>query len=383
MSEKRKDNKGRVLKAGESQRANGTYMYRYSSYNGVRKSVYAKTLEELRKKEDQLVADRVVGFLGNEVRITVSELIERLLSIKTNVKPMTMEAYRRNLNGIKKTPLSKMLITEVTQYDAKYWCISMHESGKAYYTVDNYRCFLRMAFDFAVENDWVKKNPFTFRTSSVIPETRRKTREGLTPKQQKEYFEVLKIFSKRKWYVQIVILVETGIRIGELCGLTISDINFEEGYIDINKQVYKDEHGERHVGSLKTASAARKIPMSPAAREALREAIAMRSRLKIERVIEGHSGFIFINQFGKPLVSGNLEAAMNRLQTKYEELYGNVPKVVPHTLRHTFCTNMIRAGMDTKSVQYLMGHATAEVTLNVYTHFKFEDVKKAFEAAVL
>ena len=93
-----------------------------------------------------------------------------------------------------------------------------------YYTVDNYRCFLRMAFDFAVENDWVKKNPFTFRTSSVIPEARRKTREGLTPKQQKEYFEVLKIFSKRKWYVQIVILVETGIRIGELCGLSLIHI---------------------------------------------------------------------------------------------------------------------------------------------------------------
>lgn len=122
--------------------------------------------------------------------------------------------------------------------------------------------------------------------------------------------------------------------------------------------------------------------MTHAAREAFQEAVAMRSYPKIEKMIDGHTGFLFINQYGEPLVSGNLEAAMNRLQKKYEECYGKVPKVVPHTLRHTFCTNMIRAGLDAKSVQYLMGHATAEITLNVYTHFKFEDVKRAFEAAI-
>lgn len=382
MSEKRKDKNGRVLKAGESQRANGTYMYRYSSYNGVRKTVYAKTLEELRKKEDQITADRVIGYMGNDVRMTVVELIERLLSIKTNVKPATMEAYRHNLNGVKRMTLGNMLISGVTLYDAKLWCISLHKEGKLYSTIENYRCFLSMAFDFAMENDWVRKNPFKFRVASVLPDKRR-TREALTPTQQKEYFETAQMFLKRSWYIQLVILVETGVRVGELCGLTIADINFKEGYIDINKQLYKDEHGKRHVGTLKSASAARKIPMSPSAREAFNEAIAMRQHPKIEKMIDGHTGFLFINQYGDPLVSGNLEAAMRRLQLKYEEYFSNAPRVTPHILRHTFCTNMIRAGVDTKSVQYLMGHSTADTTLNVYTHFSFEDAKKSFEAAGL
>ena len=75
----------------------------------------------------------------------------------------------------------------------------------------------------------------------------------------------------------------------------------------------------------------------------------------------------------------HLENYMRLMQRKYVKLYGNtLPTVSPHVLRHTFCTNAQQAMLDVKSLQYIMGHSTASVTLDVYTHSDFESAERAF-----
>lgn len=105
---------------------------------------------------------------------------------------------------------------------------------------------------------------------------------------------------------------------------------------------------------------------------------------KVEMMVDGYSGFLFLDKLGRPKVAMHLENYMRNFAKRYRKAFTTrMPKVTPHVLRHTFCTNMQRAGIDVKSLQYLMGHSNASVTLDVYTHTDFEMVKEAFARAVV
>ena len=96
-------------------------------------------------------------------------------------------------------------------------------------------------------------------------------------------------------------------------------------------------------------------------------------------IIDGCSGFIFLDKDEKPKVAMHLQNYMRCMQKKFEKLYGPcIPHVTPHVLRHTFCTNLQQAGIDVKSLQYLMGHSNVSVTLDVYTHTDSDFAEHAF-----
>ena len=104
---------------------------------------------------------------------------------------------------------------------------------------------------------------------------------------------------------------------------------------------------------------------------AFRRVLENRGSPKVEMMVDGYSGFLFLDKDERPKVAMHLE--------KYIKMYGNtMPTVSPHVLRHTFCTNAQQAMLDVKSLQYIMGHSTARVTLDVYTHSDFESAERAF-----
>ena len=79
----------------------------------------------------------------------------------------------------------------------------------------------------------------------------------------------------------------------------------------------------------------------------------------------------------------HLQNHLRELRKKYKQLYGmEPPKVTPHVLRHTFCTHMQQAGIDVKTLQYLMGHSDITVTLGVYSHTDYDTVESKFRDAV-
>ena len=93
-------------------------------------------------------------------------------------------------------------------------------------------------------------------------------------------------------------------------------------------------------------------------------------------VIDGYSVFLFINRNGNPQVAVNYEAVFRKLVDKYNSKHEEpLPKITPHVCRHTYCSNQARAGMNPKTLQYLMGHSDIGVTLNTYTHIKYDDAK--------
>ena len=102
MSEKRKDSKGRVLKDGESQRANGTYDYRYTDIHKKRRCIYAKSLTELRKKEEELWRDLADGIDYAAGEMTVADLVDRYMNLKRGLKPKINPYMRFSQKGASK-----------------------------------------------------------------------------------------------------------------------------------------------------------------------------------------------------------------------------------------------------------------------------------------
>lgn len=127
----------------------------------------------------------------------------------------------------------------------------------------------------------------------------------------------------------------------------------------------------------KTESGVRFVPMTKEVAECFRKILMKREKPAIEKMIDGYSGFIFLDEYGNPIPAYYWEKRMQRICKKYNSIYKvQMPKVTPHVCRHTFCSNMAKAGMNPKTLRYIMGHADISVTLNTYTHVNFEDAKQ-------
>ena len=102
-----------------------------------------------------------------------------------------------------------------------------------------------------------------------------------------------------------------------------------------------------------------------------------RNAPKVEKFIDGYSGFLFYDKNGMPLVAMHWQHRFNRMVKRYNEIYRvQMPNITPHICRHTYCLNMAKSGISVKTLQYLMGHTDIAVTMNVYTHISFNDTEE-------
>jgi len=379
LAEKRKDSKGRVLKDGESQRKNGTYDFRYTDIHQKRRCIYAKTLTELRKKEEEVRRDIADGIDYAAGEITVAELVDRYINLKRGLKQNSMRAYGSAINRIHNDPFGQRKVKSVKLSDAKGWFVALHDNGIKQNTIGVLQSVIRPAFEMAVDDDMIRKNPFKFKLSDVVPNDAY-VRDALTKAQQERYLQFIQDCGRGNYYDDIVILMGTGLRVSELYGLTKADIDFERRCIHVRRQLCRTAEKPYFITGPKTRSGIRTVPMTDTVYMAFKRVLKERETPKVELLIDGCSGFLFLDKDGKPKVAMHLENYMRGIQQKYVKLHGNtMPKVTPHVLRHTFCTDVQQAGLDVKSLQYLMGHSTASVTLDVYTHSNYDSVEKAFE----
>ena len=243
---------------------------------------------------------------------------------------------------------------------------------------------LQSSFSYVVQEaiivirDIIRKNPFKFKLSDVVPKDAY-VRDALTKEQQEKYLQFVQDCGGN-YYDDIVILLGTGLRVSELYGLTRADIDFDRRCIHVRRQLCRTAEKPYFVTPPKTKSGIRNVPMTDAVYMALMRVVKARTAPKVELLVDGYSGFLFLDKSGMPKVAMHLENYMRGLQARFEKAYGKpVPRITPHVLRHTFCTNVQQAGLDVKSLQYLMGHSNASVTLDVYTHSSFDSVERAFE----
>lgn len=380
MSEKRRDNRGRILRPGEGQRPNLTYFFRYHGSGDKKKwnYAYAPTLEELRKKEEAIQRDLMDGIDYSGGEITVSELVDRYINLRRGLKENSMRAYGSAIARVHNDPFGQRKIKSVKLSDAKGWFVSLHDEGLKQNTISVIQSVVRPAFEMAVDDDMIRKNPFKFKLSDVVPNDAY-VRKALTKAQQERYLQFIRDYGQGNYYDDIVILLGTGLRVSELYGLARSDIDFERRCIHVQRQLCRTADKPYFVAPPKTQSGFRSIPMTDTVYMAFKRVVERRGAPSVEMMIDGCTGFLFLDKDGRPKVAMHLENYMRRMQKRYIKLYGKtIPNVTPHVLRHTFCTNAQQALLDVKSLQYVMGHSTASVTLDVYTHSDYDSAEKAF-----
>lgn len=374
MSEKRKDNRGRILRTGESQRKDGTYQYRYADIFGTRRYIYDADLHKLREKEAEIHKYLDQGLDYANGKMTVIELYEQYIDTKRNTRENTKKSYAYVIKMLHNDTFGRKEISKVKTLDVKKWLIKLHDSGLSYGTLNMLKVVLGGAFKMACEENIILKNPCAFPLSSIISNDANK-KEVLSLEQQKEFLSFVRGDAwGSKCYDVIVVLLNTGMRIGELSGLTINDVDFERRRIKIDHQLqYYDDKGYT-VEKVKSKSGNRMIPMSDVVYESLKR--ILNNRKQIER---GFEDYVFLNRNGRPINRTAFTASLRQIRKRYNKIhqYDPLPNITPHTFRHMFCSNMVNANMNAKTLQYIMGHADISVTLNVYSHIDYDTVEKS------
>lgn len=384
--ERRKDNKKRVLKEGEYQRANGTFEFKWRDKMGKRHSVYAKTLDELREKELDILRDTLDGINVDVKNLTINDLYVKWKTLKKGLKDNTFSNYKYSYEQFVEPKFGKIKLTELKRTDVRaFYNYLADERHIKVNSIDCIHTVLHQVLELAVEDDYLRYNP----SDNALKELKRAhnrdddKRRALTLEEQ-QIFEGFLASSPRyaHWQPIFTVMLWTGMRVGELTGLRWEDVDFEENTISVNHTLVYFSRGKQNgctfaVNTPKTEAGKRTIPMLPKVKEAFLNEKAYQEEVGItcKAEVNGFSNFIFVNRFGNVQHQGTLNKALKRIirDCNYElldERGGKEITMLPdfsnHSLRHTFTTRMCEAGVNIKAMQDILGHADVETTLGIY-----------------
>ena len=387
MNDKRRDSKNRILRTGESQDPDGRYKYRFWDIDGKRKTIYSWRLvstdeipygkrdqKALRDQEKEICRDLNDDILVESSDFTVLRLVQRYTSLRIGIKPTTRAGYNTVIHLLEKDPFGHKPVKKVRLSDAKAWLVKLQQvDRKSFSTIHTIRGVVRPAFQMAVDDDFIRKNPFEFQ---LVPLLFNDTgsREAISNQQEKTFLDFVKNDAHFcRYYDGIYILFKTGLRISEFTGLTISDLDMEKRLINVNHQLQR-VGTDIYISTTKTNAGTRILPMAEDVYETFKRILKKRPKMKVEPMIDGYSGFLFFDKDGHPMVGLHWEHYFKFAINKYNRLHRvQLPRITPHVCRHTYCSNMAKLGMNPKVLQYLMGHSDISITLNTYTHLKLED----------
>ena len=388
MKEKRRDSRGRILHTGESQRTDGRYLFKYTDAFGKTQYVFSWKLvptdttpkgkrekPSLRELEQQIRRDIEDGIDSTGKKMTLCQLYAKQNAQRANVKKSTQSQRKQLARLLKEDKLGSRTIDSIKPSDAKEWALRMKENGFSYNTINNHKRSLKASFYIAIQDDYVRKNPFDFKLSEVI-ENDTKAKTALTEEQELALLSFIRKDNVyHKYYDEVLILLKTGLRISEFCGLTVMDVDFKNEVVHINHQLIKSKEQGYYIETPKTKSGIRQVPLSEETIQAFQRVIKNRPKRKpIE--IDGYADFLFLNQNGNPKVAVEYNLLFTRMVRKYNKHHEiPLPHITPHMLRHTFCTKLAQKNMNPKDLQYIMGHASINITMDWYAHSSIENAK--------
>lgn len=398
MPEKRFDKKHRLLKKGETQRADGYYTYRWTSRNGKRHSVTARTLEELREKEEGIIKDTADGIRAENKNVTLDDMFHLWSKLKRGLKGNTYQNYCYMYRTFVSPEIGKLRIATLRKSDLKAFYNSlMDDKNLKIATVDNIHTVLHQVLEVAVEDRYMRTNL----SDNLLKELRQSRnigqehRKALTVPEQELFLNYLRRENTpyHHWYPVFSVMANTGLRVGEVTGLRWEDVDFEENLIQVNHTLVYYKHADNgcyfSIHTPKTAAGKRVIPMLDEVREAFLEEKRYQelSQLTCKAVVDGYTDFIFINRFGNVQHQGTLNKALRRIirDCNDEQLAKNqkdlvlLPRFSCHSLRHTFTTRLVEAGVNLKVIQDALGHKDFSTTMDVYTDVTKELRQREFD----
>lgn len=394
----RKDNRGRILRRGEYQRKNGSYEYRYTDQQtGSTRSVCAKTLSELRKKKHDLKSDVKGGLVRKGRTTSLDEAFDewtakRQADVEAGLlRGHTLDNYQYLWSTlVRGTRLGRCKVSRVTTELIQDHYKAMLRDGLAIGTVETVHTPVSQVIKYAHAQGWCKRD-VSHGACTQISRAARKSDEASGkydhPKclEDDERVALLVELEDGRWrhYAPIVrLLLHTGLRVSELCGLTEEDVG--DGCVWVRRSLgYKhDEYGHMRyvVGPPKTPKSRREVILTNDAKRDLEDWYALEARCT--RPPCALEGLVFC----KPRHSAMNYAALNKVLHEVARSANRkagrtvIPEALTcHWLRHTFITDAIDAGVPAHVVSQYVGHESMEITMRVYYTCRRSTVEEAID----
>lgn len=342
--------KGKELGAGIYQRKDGLYYGRFKNRFGKLQTIYDNSYNGLRKKLAQAKTDD-----ANEVNVissnmTLDEWFEKWKSVcKCNCRDSTLQTYTNHYKRV----AEKLGWRKLSQLNL----IIIQDAINSLETDNQRKNSKKILVDMlnkAVASDLITKNPAIL-VNTTITKEKKKEKVILTEQDIKTFLLEAK---DCRYYNAFVLALETGLRVGEIMGLTWDDIH--EDYLEVNKTLvyfYNNGKYEFEFHDPKTFHSSRKIPLTQVAKEALED---QKSRYGTG-IAKGYGRLVFQTKNNKPTQQFILQQAIAYVSKSHEPFSF-------HTFRHTFATRCVEKGMNPKTLQRILGHAQLQMTMDLYCH---------------
>ena len=323
----------------------------------IRRSVTGKSKKEVTEKLTKIKYSMITGTYVSQEQITLPELARQMLKDDLNMNFIRVSTYSRHIETLKRieanhymktTPMQQLSYTGVKEY-------LLTETRAAQSVIDKIFLMIQRTMREGVKRTILTKNQLEGLRKPRSEKRTEKVR-ALTKEEQIKLYEVLTT-EDVTYSHQMLLSMLTGMRMGEINALKIDDINLKMKTISISRTISRDIKGRAYVSqTAKTENGNRVIGISETVMPLVKEILQCAE----------DSEYLFIYR-GKHITTSQVNMEFKRTLEKYGIVDSKVQgKVSLHSLRHTYATRCIEAGMQAKVLQHLLGHSDISITLNTY-----------------
>lgn len=357
---------GKELGKGISQRKrDGLYQGRFVNRFGKRETIYEKSLSELRRRlrNAQYEDEKQINVVTKD--ITLDEWYEVWMNTcKKNCRNSTKATYATQYRQIKKS-LGWRKLASLNLVVVQQTINSLRTDNQR----KNIKKLLVDMLDKAMDSDLLTRN-VAKKVNTIISKEKTKERRVLTVKETEIF---LKEAEGTFYYNLYVLALETGMRIGELLGLTWEDVDFEKRLIQVSQTLCYFKKDGKYVFEMhetKTNNGKRVIPLTKRAIKVLKNQWDCKNKIIAQgkTAPEEYQDLIFVTRNNKPTQQFIVQECISAIIRHIQDRYPDFERFSSHCFRHTFATRAIENGMNPKTLQKLLGHGSLQMTMDLYCH---------------
>lgn len=390
-----------MSKKNESTKIPGIYRMESGLYqgrfciNGKRYSLYDRDIKILQQKMADAKYEAAHGIYSQGGSILMNTWFEEWLKVKEpmlkqSTRYLYINCYRRYI----RPQLGGKLLTKIRAIDIQTVITSLQKRSLSVGTIHIVNALMNNIFNLALKYDMVKKNPCI---GIILPKEEKKEPGVLSQDGQKLFLEVI----KGDYYEPLYLLMlATGLRIGEACALTWQDVDLHNQVLHVNHTLLYQPDPDTgkstpRLQSPKSLTSRRCVPLIDDLAEVLRLHQKKQQHFIQEHFCDLHisaefRNLVFMTKNGQPVKEPNIyqrlrhiTARMNAIEESTAHLEKRpkqvFPNITPHKLRHAFATRAFESGLAPKTVSDLLGHSDLSLTMNLYTHVTAEMKQKEME----
>lgn len=364
---------GKELGNGIIQKKNGRYEARYVDRFGKRVSISGYNLKDVKRRFNEAIYenDKEINIRDN---IKLDEWYTKWMNvykfdvIRENSKTYYNTVYKKHISP----KLGNFYLKDITQVQIKELIKDLSKQGYKFETKNKVKIMLLDMFNKALDNEFVKKNPVK---GISVKRDEEKDVRVLSVEEQIAFFDCCKGTFYDNFFN---VAVGTGMRIGEIAALRKEDIDFENKLISVNRtlvyQKYEsDDCKTFHFELPKTKTSIRQIPINKQCELALKKQYLQKNVIETKNPKQCEKQFqdlLFTTKYNTPLNPQIICDAIKKIVDEINLVRDYTEEIETfscHCFRHTFATRCFEAGIQPKTVQSYLGHASLQMTMDLYT----------------